>query len=50
MIKAGEDPHFIFRRLLISASEDVGIADPNGLVIVEAAAAAFDRVGLPEGR
>jgi putative ATPase len=50
MVKAGEDPHFIFRRMLISASEDIGLADPNGLVIVEAAAAAFDRVGLPEGR
>ncbi|MCK5200113.1 MAG: AAA family ATPase, partial [Spirochaetales bacterium] len=50
MVKAGEDPHFIFRRMLISASEDIGLADPNSLVIVEAAAAAFDRVGLPEGR
>ena len=50
MIKAGEDPHFIFRRMLISASEDIGLADPNSLVIVESAAAAFDRVGLPEGR
>lgn len=50
MVKAGEDPHYIFRRLLISASEDIGLADPNGLVIVESAAAAFDRVGLPEGR
>ncbi|MCK5199556.1 MAG: AAA family ATPase, partial [Spirochaetales bacterium] len=50
MVKAGEDPHFIFRRMLISASEDIGLADPNGLVVVEAAAAAFDRVGLPEGR
>lgn len=50
MVKAGEDPHFIFRRMLISASEDIGLADPNGLVITAAAAAAFDRVGLPEGR
>ena len=50
MIKAGEDPHFIFRRMLISASEDIGMADPNGLIIVEAAASSFDRVGLPEGR
>ena len=49
MVKAGEDPHYIFRRMLISASEDIGLADPNGLVIVESAAAAFDRVGLPEG-
>ncbi|MCF6336185.1 MAG: AAA family ATPase, partial [Spirochaetales bacterium] len=50
MVKAGEDPHYIFRRMLISASEDIGLADPNGIVIVESAAAAFDRVGLPEGR
>jgi putative ATPase len=50
MVKAGEDPHYIFRRMLISASEDIGLADPNGLVIVESAAASFDRVGLPEGR
>ncbi len=50
MVYAGEDPHFIFRRMLIFASEDVGLADPNGLVVTEAAAAAFDRVGLPEGR
>ena len=50
MVKAGEDPHYIFRRMLISASEDIGLADPNGLGIVESAAAAFDRVGLPEGR
>ncbi|MEA1911392.1 MAG: methyltransferase domain-containing protein [Spirochaetota bacterium] len=50
MVKAGEDPHYIFRRMLISASEDIGLADPNGLGIVESAASAFDRVGLPEGR
>jgi putative ATPase len=50
MVYAGEDPRFIFRRMLILASEDVGLADPNALVVVEAAAAAFDRVGLPEGR
>jgi len=49
MIYAGEDPRFIFRRLLIQASEDIGLADPQALVVVEAAAAAFDRVGLPEG-
>jgi putative ATPase len=49
-VYAGEDPHFIFRRMLIFASEDVGMADPNALVFTEAAAAAFDRVGLPEGR
>ncbi|MFP4378447.1 MAG: AAA family ATPase, partial [Spirochaetales bacterium] len=49
MIYSGEDPHFIFRRMLISASEDIGLADPNALPQVQAAAAAFDRVGLPEG-
>ncbi len=50
MVSAGEDPHFVFRRMLILASEDVGMADPRALPFVEAAAAAFDRVGLPEGR
>ncbi len=50
MVYAGEDPRFIFRRMLIFASEDVGLADPNALVLTEAAAATFDRVGLPEGR
>lgn len=50
MVAAGEDPRFIFRRMLISAAEDVGLADPNAIVVVEADAAAFDRIGLPEGR
>jgi putative ATPase len=50
MVYAGEDPRFIFRRMLIFASEDVGLADPNALVVTQAAAAAFERVGLPEGR
>ena len=50
MVYAGEDPRFIFRRMLILAGEDVGLADPHALVVVEAAAAAFERVGLPEGR
>jgi len=50
MVYAGEDPRFIFRRMLILAGEDIGLADPNALVVVEAAAAAFERVGLPEGR
>ncbi len=50
MVAAGEDPRFIFRRMLISATEDVGLADPNAIVVVEADAAAFDRIGLPEGR
>ncbi len=50
MVKAGEDPHFIFRRMLISACEDTGLADPYAISVVENCAAAFDRVGLPEGR
>jgi putative ATPase len=50
MVAAGEDPHFIFRRMLISACEDTGLADPTAISIVESSAAAFDRVGLPEGR
>ena len=49
MIRAGEDPRFIFRRMLISACEDVGMADPQALGVVVAAASAYDRVGLPEG-
>jgi len=49
MLEAGEDPNFIFRRLLISASEDVGIADPNAIVVVQSCCDAFDRVGFPEG-
>ena len=50
MVRAGEDPHFIFRRMLISACEDTGLADPQAVCIVESCARAFDRVGLPEGR
>lgn len=50
MVSAGEDPRFIFRRMLISASEDIGLADPNAIRVVEACASAFDRIGLPEGR
>ena len=50
MIRAGEDPRFIFRRMLISACEDVGLAAPEALGIVESCAASFDRVGLPEGQ
>ena len=50
MIYAGEDPRFIFRRLLILAGEDVGMADPNAIAIVHACAETFDRIGLPEGR
>ena len=50
MIAAGEDPHFIFRRMLISACEDTGLADPYAIAVVTSCAEAFDRVGLPEGR
>jgi putative ATPase len=50
MVYAGEDPRFIFRRLLIFAGEDVGQADPQAVVVANACAQAFDRVGLPEGR
>ncbi|MFE4105178.1 AAA family ATPase [Almyronema epifaneia] len=50
MVYAGEDPRFIFRRLLILASEDVGLADPQAITVVSSCAMAFDRVGMPEGR
>ena len=50
MVYAGEDPRYIFRRLLILASEDVGLADPAALGVVTSAAQAYDYVGLPEGR
>ncbi|MCS7056389.1 MAG: AAA family ATPase [Thermoflexales bacterium] len=49
MLYAGEDPRFIMRRLLILASEDVGLADPMGLVVAAAAAQSLDYVGMPEG-
>jgi putative ATPase len=50
MVAAGEDPTFLFRRMLVFACEDIGLADPQALVHTEACAAAFERVGLPEGR
>ena len=50
MVYAGEDPRFLFRRMVIFASEDVGLADPNAVSVALNCAAAFDRVGLPEGR
>ena len=49
MLYAGEDPRFILRRLIILAGEDIGLAEPLGLVIAVAAAQAFDYIGLPEG-
>jgi putative ATPase len=48
LLASGEDPRFLARRLVILASEDVGMADPMGLVVATSAAAALDRVGLPE--
>jgi putative ATPase len=49
MLYAGEDPKFILRRLIILAGEDIGLADPMGLVMASSAAQAFDYIGLPEG-
>jgi putative ATPase len=49
MLYAGESPRFILRRLLILAGEDIGLGDPMGLVVANAAAQAFEYVGLPEG-
>ncbi|MBI2168238.1 MAG: replication-associated recombination protein A [Actinobacteria bacterium] len=50
MLEAGEDPRFIARRLVILASEDVGMADPRGLLVADAAARAVEFVGLPEAQ
>jgi putative ATPase len=49
MLHAGEDPRFVLRRMFILASEDIGLADPNALVVIAAAAQAFEWVGMPEG-
>jgi putative ATPase len=49
MLYAGEDPRFILRRLIILAGEDIGLADPMGIVVAASAAQAFDYIGLPEG-
>jgi putative ATPase len=49
MLEAGEDPRFVIRRIVIFAAEDVGNADPQGLVVATAALQAFELVGLPEG-
>ena len=49
MLLSGEDPHFILRRLIILACEDIGMADPRALQVAMAAANAFDYVGMPEG-
>ncbi|WP_239065702.1 replication-associated recombination protein A [Microbacterium hibisci] len=50
MVEAGEDPRFIARRLIISAAEDIGLADPQALPIAVAAADAVQFIGMPEGR
>lgn len=49
MLEGGEDPAFIFRRMLIFASEDVGMADPYALTVVNASHESFTKTGLPEG-
>ncbi len=50
MIEGGEDPKFIARRLVILASEDIGLANPNGIIMANAAFQAIDVIGWPEGR
>lgn len=50
MISAGEDPRFICRRVVIAASEDIGMADPNALTVAVSAQTAVERIGMPEGR
>ena len=49
MIHAGEDPRFILRRLIVLAGEDIGLAEPQGIVVANAAAQAFEYIGMPEG-
>jgi putative ATPase len=49
MILAGEDPRFILRRLIVLSGEDIGLAEPLGLVVASSAAAAFEYIGMPEG-
>ncbi len=50
MIEAGEDPRFLARRLVILASEDIGMADPRGIMVAVAAQQALEFIGMPEGR
>lgn len=50
MIEGGEDPKFIARRLVISAAEDIGLANPNALLLANAAFDAVEKIGWPEGR
>ncbi|GAB6981638.1 replication-associated recombination protein A [Prevotella dentasini JCM 15908] len=50
MIEGGEDPRFIARRVVISAAEDIGLANPNALLLANAAFEAIEKIGWPEGR
>ncbi len=50
MLEGGEDPLFIARRMVVLASEDIGNASPNALVLAEAAFSAVDKIGMPEAR
>ena len=50
LIAGGEDPKFIARRLMISASEDIGLANPNAMLLANAAFEAINKIGWPEGR
>jgi putative ATPase len=49
MLAAGEEPRFVLRRLIVLAGEDIGLADPQALVVATAAATAFEYIGMPEG-
>jgi putative ATPase len=49
MLAAGEDPRFILRRLIVLSGEDIGLADPRGVMVATAAAYAYEYIGLPEG-
>lgn len=49
MLLAGEDPRFILRRMIVLASEDIGLADPRALQVATAAASAYEFIGMPEG-
>lgn len=50
MIRGGEDPKFLCRRMIISASEDIGLANPNALLLAESAFRSVEKIGMPEGR
>lgn len=50
MIKGGEDPKFLCRRMIISAAEDIGLANPNALLLAESAFRSIEKIGMPEGR